>query len=52
MPHQEKPAQAIWDLGGYYEFYRRRSGDGWIIPRYTLIGTWETNRPRDLKIDL
>jgi hypothetical protein len=52
MPPKDKPAQAIWDLGGYYEFNLNRSGDGWKVPKYTLIGTWETNRPKDLKIDL
>ena len=52
MPPKNKPAQAIWDIGGYYEFHLRRTADGWKVPKYTLIGTWETNRPKDLKIDL
>jgi len=52
MPPQHKPSQAIWDLGGYYEFHLKRTPDGWKVPKYTLIGTWETNRPKDLKIDL
>jgi ketosteroid isomerase-like protein len=52
MPPKSKPSQAIWDLGGYYEFNLKRTADGWKVPRYTLIGTWETDRPKDLKIDL
>jgi hypothetical protein len=52
MPPSDKPSQAIWDLGGYYEFHLRRSGDGWKVPKYTLMVTWETGWPKDLKIDL
>jgi hypothetical protein len=52
MPPPNKPSQAIWDIGGYYEFNLRRAGEGWKIPKYKLVGTWETNRPTDLKIDL
>jgi SnoaL-like protein len=52
MPPSDKPSQPIWDLGGYYEFHLRRSGDGWKVPKYTLMVTWETGRPKDLKIDL
>jgi hypothetical protein len=37
---------------GYYEYHLKRSGNGWKIPKYSLIITWETNRPRDLAIDL
>ncbi|HZP46061.1 MAG TPA: nuclear transport factor 2 family protein [Candidatus Binataceae bacterium] len=52
IPPKDRPAQAIWDLGGYYEYHLKRSGNGWKIPKYSLIITWETNRPRDLAIDL
>ncbi len=52
MPPKNKPSQAIWDIGGYYEFHLKRTADGWKVPKYTLIGTWETNRPKGLKIDL
>jgi SnoaL-like domain len=52
MPPADKPSQAIWDVGGYYEFHLRRSADGWKVPKYTLILTWETGRPKDLSIDL
>ncbi len=49
---RNRPSQAIWDIGGYYEFHLKRTANGWKVPKYTLIGTWETNRPPDLKIDL
>ena len=52
FPPQDRPAQAIWDLGGHYIYHLKREGDGWKIPKYKLIVTWETNRPTDLKIDL
>ena len=52
FPPQDRPAQPIWDLGGYSTYHLRRTGEGWIIPKYTLLITWETNRPADLKIDL
>lgn len=52
MPPAAKPSQPIWDLGGYYEFHLRRTGEGWKVPKYTLMVTWETGRPQDLKIDL
>ncbi len=52
MAPKHNPSQAIWDIGGYYEFHLKRTADGWKVPKYTLIGTWETNRPKGLKIDL
>lgn len=52
FPPKDKPAQGIWDIGGYYNYHLKRIGDGWKIPKYTLIVTWETNRPHELKIDL
>jgi hypothetical protein len=52
FPPKDKPAQGIWDIGGYYTYHLKRVGDGWKIPKYTLIVTWETNRPHDLKIEL
>lgn len=52
FPPKDKPEQRIWDMGGHYTYHLRRTADGWKIPKYTLIMTWETDRPRDLKIDL
>jgi hypothetical protein len=52
MPPSDKPSQPIWDLGGYYKFHLQRTSDGWKVPKYTLMITWETGRPKDLKIDL
>jgi hypothetical protein len=52
FPPKDKPAQAIWDIGGYYTYQLKRGGDGWKIPKYTLVITWETNRPHDLRIEL
>jgi hypothetical protein len=52
FPPQDRPAQAIWDMGGYYTYHLHRTGHGWKIPKYTLHITWETNRPAGLKIDL
>lgn len=52
MPPNDRPAQAIWDIGGYYEYHLARAGDGWKVPKYKLIITWETNRPEHLKIEL
>jgi len=52
MPPADRPSQAIWDVGGFYEFELRRTAAGWKVPKYTLILTWETNRPHDLAIDL
>jgi hypothetical protein len=49
---KDRPAHSIWDIGGYYEYHLQRAGDGWKIPKYSLIVTWETNRPSDIKIDL
>jgi hypothetical protein len=49
---RERPSQPIWDVGGYYTYHLRRIGDQWKIPKYTLLLTWEINRPADLKIDL
>ena len=52
FPPSNKPQQQIWDMGGHYTYHLKRTPDGWKIPKYTLIMTWETNRPPDLKIDL
>jgi SnoaL-like domain len=52
IPPKDKPGQEIWDIGGYYTFQLKRTGDGWKIRKYTGIITWEINRPRDLTIDL
>ena len=52
FPPSNKPQQLIWDMGGHYTYHLKRTPDGWKIPKYTLIMTWETNRPSDLKIDL
>jgi hypothetical protein len=52
LPPKDKPEQQIWDIGGHYTFHLKRIGDCWKIPKYTAIITWETNRPRDLTIDL
>jgi hypothetical protein len=52
FPPSNKPQQQIWDMGGHYTYHLKRTPDGWKIPQYTLIMTWETNRPPDLKIDL
>jgi hypothetical protein len=52
FPLKDRASEAIWDIGGYYTYHLKRIGDGWKIPKYTLIITWETNRPKDLKIDL
>ncbi len=52
IPPKDRPTQPIWDVGGYYDFYLRRTAEGWKIWKYTLIVTWETNRPPDLKMDL
>lgn len=52
MPPAERPSQAIWDVGGFYEFQLRRTSAGWKVPKYTLILTWETGRPENLAIDL
>ncbi len=48
----DKPGRPPWDIGGYYEFHLRRTADGWKVPKYTLILTWETDRPTDQRIDL
>ncbi len=52
MAPQDKPGRPPWDIGGYYEFHLRRTADGWKVPKYTLILTWETDRPSDQRIDL
>jgi hypothetical protein len=52
FPPKDRPAQPIWDVGGYYDFHLKRTAEGWKISKYTLIVTWETNRPPDLKMDL
>ncbi len=49
---RDKPARPPWDIGGYYEFHLQRTADGWKVPKYTLILTWETDRPTDQRIDL
>lgn len=52
IPPKDRPTQPIWDVGGYYDFYLKRTAEGWKIWKYTLIVAWETNRPPDLKMDL
>ena len=52
MPPKDRPTQPIWEVGGYYDFYLQRTAEGWKIHKYTLIVTWETNRPFDLKLDM
>jgi len=52
FPPKDRPAQPVWDVGGYYTFHLKRTAEGWKIPKYTLIVTWETNRPPDLQMDL
>jgi hypothetical protein len=52
VPPKDRPTQPIWDVGGYYNFHLNRTAEGWKISKYTLIVTWETNRPPDLKMDL
>jgi len=52
FPPANKPGQEIWDMGGHYTYHLKRTADGWKIPKYTLIMTWETGRPTDLRIDL
>jgi hypothetical protein len=52
FPPKDRPTQPIWDVGGYYNFHLKRTAEGWKIAKYTLIITWETNRPPDLKMDL
>jgi SnoaL-like domain len=37
-----KPGQSIYDVGGYYTNEMVRTGDGWKISKWKLIGTWET----------
>ncbi|HVN88612.1 MAG TPA: nuclear transport factor 2 family protein [Candidatus Binataceae bacterium] len=49
---KNKPGRPPWDIGGYYEFHLRRTGNGWKVPKYALILTWETDRPSDQRIDL
>jgi hypothetical protein len=52
FPPKDRPGQAIWDMGGHYTYHLKRAGSVWKIPKYTLIMTWETGRPSDLKVDL
>jgi hypothetical protein len=52
FPPKDRPNQPVWDVGGHYTYHLKRTADGWKIPKYTLILTWETNRPPDLKLDL
>ena len=52
FPPKEKPGQPIWDIGGHYTYHLKRTADGWKIPKYTLMVTWETGRPSDLQLDL
>ena len=52
FPPKDRPTQPVWDVGVYYDFHLKRTAEGWKISKYTLIVTWETNRPPDLKMDL
>lgn len=42
--------QAIWDMGGYYDYNLIKTAAGWKIDQYKLAITWELNRPPGLKI--
>jgi hypothetical protein len=48
--YESSAEQAIWDMGGYYDYNLVRTAGGWRVHQYRLAITWELNRPSNISI--